>query len=319
VPTDHPLWRGPLPPFAAAIGPLLTGHDAVLGAGLPLFRLFGHSPGRSLPPGAALVHLEVDAHEVGKVWPPEVGLVGDPAAGLRALLEGLGPPSPEARSRRRAAEAETARLRRDALAALARDVGPGVTPGALCLAVAEAVGPSDLVVDEALTSTRGLRAALGRRAPGTWLAHRGSALGWGLPAAVGAKLADPGRRVLCLQGDGSLLFGLSALWTAAREGVALAVVIADNGGYEILRAGLEGLTGRADGPWPGLALGPPLDLTSVCRGFGASAERVERSADLREGLADLWLRAGSGPAVLVAAVRGRTPAVGFPLPQDSAA
>jgi benzoylformate decarboxylase len=152
------------------------------------------------------------------------------------------------------------------------------------------------------------------RRPGTWLAHRGSALGWGLPAAVGAALADPGRRVIALHGDGSFVFGAPALWTAAREGVPLALVIADNGGYEILRAGLEGLTGRAQGGWPGLAIAAPaLDLVSLARGFGADAAAVSEPAALREAMADLMVRAAGGPAVLVVRVSGRTPAVGYPL------
>ena len=132
-----------------------------------------------------------------------------------------------------------------------------VDPAAFARAVAGAVERDDLVVDEALTSGRGLRAVIGPRTPATWLAHRGSALGWGLPAAVGAALADPGRRVLALQGDGSFVFGAPALWTAAHEGLPLALVVADNGGYEILRAGLEGMTGRPEGDWPGLALREP--------------------------------------------------------------
>ncbi len=170
------------------------------------------------------------------------------------------------------------------------------------------------MVDEALTSGRWLRTALGRRDPTNWLAHRGSALGWGLPAAVGAKLADPDRRVMCVHGDGSFLFGVHALWTAARERLGVAVVVADNGGYEILRAGLEGLTGRPEGGWPGLAIAdPPLDLVAISRGFGANAERVEHRDQLGDALRDLWRRAEGGPAVLVVPVTGRTPAVGYPV------
>ena len=174
------------------------------------------------------------------------------------------------------------------------------------------------MVDEALTTGRGLRAVIGPRTPSTWLAHRGSALGWGLPAAVGAALADPGRRVLALQGDGSFVFGAPALWTAAHEGLPLALVVADNGGYEILRAGLEGMTGRAEGDWPGLALREPaLDVAAICRGFGAPAARADRAADLPEALRDLWRRAREGPAVLVVGVAGRTPPVGYPIPGGS--
>lgn len=315
VPTDHGLWRGPLPPFEAAIAPLLAPHDVVFAVGMPVFRLFGWSPGPALPPAVRLIHLEVDPHEVGKVHPPAVGLVGHVGDGLRGLVARLGETPPAAVERRSRAVAATAAARRSARARLAREAGgPRVAPAAFARAVGGALGPRDLLVDESLTAGRGLRAAVARRTPATWLAHRGSALGWGLPAAVGAGLADPSRRVMAVQGDGSLLFGVSALWTAAHEGVGTALVVADNGGYEILRAGLEGLTGRPEGAWPGIGIaGPALDLVSICRGFGASAVRVDEPADLREGLADMWRRTADGPAVLVVGVEGRTPAVGRPL------
>jgi benzoylformate decarboxylase len=313
--TDHPLWRGLLAPFAARIRHTLEGHDVVLALGMPVFRLFGSSPGPALPPGARLVHLDVDPAEVGRSHAPEVGLVGDVASGIEGLRRRLGPATPEAEDRRRVEIVRTAELRRAARASIAAQAaGSEVTPAALCRAVAAAVGPRDVVVDEALTAGRHLRAALGRRVPGTWLAHRGSALGWGLPAAVGAKLAEPWRRVMCVHGDGSLLFGVHALWTAAHEGLGLALVVADNAGYEILRAGLEGLTGRPEGAWPGLALTEPrIDHVAIARGFGATAERVDHPADLPAALRDLWRRADDGPAVLVVGVTGRTPAVGYPI------
>ena len=313
--TDHPLWRGSLPPFAAQIAPVLAPHDVVLAVGMPVFRLFGTSPGAPLPEGAALIHMEVDPHEVGKVHRPAVGLVGDPAEGLAGLVARLGAAGPEVAPRRAAAVAATLAARRAARDRLARAAGgDGITPAAFARAVAGALGPRDLLVDEALTAGRGLRAAVSRRTPATWMAHRGSALGWGLPAAVGARIADPGRRVMAVQGDGSLLFGVSALWTAAHRGLGLALVVADNGGYEILRAGLEGLTGRPEGHWPGIALSSPaVDLESVCAGFGASTARAAHPGELREAMADLWRRASGGPAVLVVDVAGRTPPVGYPV------
>jgi benzoylformate decarboxylase len=314
VPTDDPLWRGPLSGFASEIAPVLTGYDVLLAVGMPVFRVFGDSPGPALPGGLGLIHLDVDPEEIGRVHTPAVGLAGSVADGLTEIFRRL-PHIPDADARRGMAITAAGRARvdaRDRLGALAE--GPGIGPAAFSLAVAEAVGQDDLVVDEALTSGRWLRTALGRRDPTNWLAHRGSALGWGLPAAVGAKLADPSRRVMCVHGDGSFLFGVHALWTAARERLGVAVVVADNGGYEILRAGLEGLTGRPEGGWPGLVISDPsLDLVAISRGFGASAERIEHRDQLGDAFRDLWRRAEGGPAVLVVPVSGRTPAVGYPV------
>ncbi len=247
-----------------------------------------------------------------------MGLVGDPGAGLSGLVARLGPAPPAIAPRRAAAVAATLEGRRAARARLVRGSSASVvTAAGFARAVAGALGPRDLLVDEALTAGRGLRAAVSRRTPATWMAHRGSALGWGLPAAVGAALADPARRVMAVQGDGSLLFGVSALWTAANRGRGLALVVADNGGYEILRAGLEGLTGRAEGAWPGIALREPrLDLEAICGGFGASTARADHPVELREALADLWARAADGPAVLVVGVEGRAAPVGYPISSE---
>ncbi len=316
LPTDHPLWRGPLPPFAADIRPLLEPFDVVVAAGAPVFRLFGHSPGPAVPDGTALVHLEVDPGEIGKVHPPAAGVPGDVAAALAGLVTRLGAPTGASVARRVEAAEGSAEARATARARVeAAPAGDRITPSMFATAVANIVGPDDLVVDEALTSGRGLRSVVGPRRHGTWMAHRGSALGWGLPAAVGAALADRGRSVVALQGDGSLLFGVHALWTAAHETLPIALVVADNGGYEILRAGLEGMTGRPEGDWPGLRLDAPrLDLEGICRGFGASVARVDEPAALTGALDDLRRRAGTGPAVLVVGVEGRTPPVGHPLP-----
>jgi benzoylformate decarboxylase len=316
VPTRHPLWAGALPGFAAQIAPRLAGYDVVLAVGMPVFRLFGASEGSALPVGVSLVHLDVDPAEIGRVYPPECGLAMSVAEGLGAILRGLPAADAAVELRRATTAASIADAAGRARVALAEaSEGPRVSPARLCRAIAAAIEPEDLVVDEALTSGRWLRTALhARNTPHNWLAHRGSALGWGLPAAVGARMADPGRRVMCLHGDGSFLFGVHALWTAANQGVQVAVVVADNGGYEILRAGLEGLTGRPHGSWPGLAIAEPvIDLVELSRAFGATAERVESADALDAGLADLWRRADDGPAVLVVPVSGRTPAVGYPV------
>ncbi|MFN8108514.1 MAG: thiamine pyrophosphate-binding protein [Thermoleophilia bacterium] len=303
LPWGHPRWAGQLPPFAAQIAPILERHDAVLAVGMPVFRLFGHSPGAAMPGGMPLVHVDADPQEIGRSHAPAVGAAGS----VRGFLEDLG----HRLAGRAAAPPPTAPV----VAPQAAAPGDTITPAVFSAAVAAAVGPDDLLVDESLTSGRGLRAHLRDRRDGTWLAHRGSALGWGLPAAVGAKLANPDRRVMVAHGDGSLLFGVHALWTAAHMGLGVAVVVADNGGYEILRAGMEGLTGRPEGGWPGLAMrAPRLDVGEICRGFGASVDRCAGTGGLEAALGDLWLRARHGPAVLVVGVEGRTPPVGYPVP-----
>lgn len=344
--TDDPAWAGPMPRAAAPIRQALAGHDVVLALGMPVFRLFGWSPGSPMPEGTRLIHVDVDPDEIGRMIVPDVGMVAEPAdalRGLAALLRGGRPAAArgtrgpgadtpdavraegsgtegsalDAAAQRHAALAtahESARANARAELHARADGAEVITPAALSVALGEGVALADLVVDEGITSTRDLRVALGDRDVGSCMWHRGSALGWGLPAAVGAAIADPSRRVVCAQGDGSLMFGVHALWTAAHERCRLALVVADNSGYEILRAGMEGLTGVQQGGWPGLAVtDPPLDIAAICRGFGADAATVTDPADLPASISGVLARAEHGPAVLVARVEGLTPAVGGPL------
>lgn len=312
---NHPLVMGPLPSFGSEIGQRLAAFDVVTAIGMPTFRLFGSSPGPTLTDRTAIIVLDEGPADLSAGVSPLVALHADLGRTLDALLDGLGPADGVAVARRARVVAQRAAGRRAARRALA-PAGPGevIDPVAVCRALAEVIGPNDIVVDEFATSGRALRTLLGGRKPGSFYAHRGSALGWGLPAAVGIAMAQPGRRVICGHGDGSLLFGIHALWTAAHLRVPLAVVVADNGGYEILRAGMEGLTGRPEGNWPGLEIREPrLDVVGIARGFGASAERVTGPAGLADGLDDLLTRARTGPAVLVVPVAGRTAPVGYPV------
>lgn len=314
--SDDPAWAGPLPRAAAPIRHVLGGHDVVLAVGMPVFRLFGWSPGSAMPDGVSLIHVDVDAAEIGRTHVPDVGMVASPGSVMEGLLARLGAPDPPSLARREATATSNEAGRANAHAALrARGDGEEVITGAaLSAAIGDGIAAADLLVDEGITATRDLRVAMGHRDVGSCMWHRGSALGWGLPAAVGAAVADPTRRVVCTQGDGSLMFGVQALWTAAHERCRIALVVGDNAGYEILRAGMEGLTGIPDGGWPGLVVtDPDLDIAAICRGFGASAEDVTDPAALPGAVADVLARAADGPAVLVARVEGRTPAVGGPL------
>jgi benzoylformate decarboxylase len=314
VHANHPLWSGPLPIFGAEIRERLGANDLAIAIGMPTFRLFGSSPGPTLDAATALVVVDEGPPELSAGVDPIQAIEADLVLTTDALVAALGPPDRRALARRDAVVARRAAARRAQRRAVPVAHGPGITPAGFARGLAGVIGPRDIVVDESLTAGRALRTLLGARAPGSWYAHRGSALGWGLPAAVGMAIAHPERRVVCTHGDGSLLFGIHALWTAARLGVRLAVIVADNGGYEILRAGMEGMTGHPEGDWPGLAIRDPgLDIAQIARGFGVSADAVTDASELAGALGRVMARAATGPAVLVVRIVGTTPAIGYPI------
>ncbi len=148
--------------------------------------------------------------------------------------------------------------------------------------IAAAIGallPEDtIVVDESNTSGLMLSAATAGAPRHDWLSLTGGAIGYGLPAAVGAAIAAPHRPVLCLQADGSAMYTVSALWTQARENLDITTVIYNNGAYDILRMEmLRALEGSAAGPKAAALLDltkPSLDFVAIATGMGVPARRA---------------------------------------------
>jgi acetolactate synthase-1/2/3 large subunit len=160
-------------------------------------------------------------------------------------------------------------------------------------ALLSAVLPEHAVVlDESVTSGRAFTGAtLGAR-PHDWLNIMGGSIGWGLAAAVGAAIAAPGRKVLALEGDGSALYTQQALWTMAREGLDVTVIVFANRAYRILFSELANVGGGAPGrsAIDMLSLDRPyLDWVAIARGHGVEAGRAttldELAVQLARGLA----------------------------------
>ncbi len=174
--------------------------------------------------------------------------------------------------------------------------------------------PEDaIVVDEANTSglyVPGMTAGGPRH---DWLCLTGGSIGIGLPLAVGAAVAQPDRKVLCLQADGSAMYTLQALWTMAREQLDVVTVIANNGSYAVLNMELSRVGAEAGGPKARAMLditNPDLDFVSLAKGMGVPATRATTAEELTNQLERAL--AEDGPALIDAKVPRsacRTPAV----------
>lgn len=155
-------------------------------------------------------------------------------------------------------------------------------PGTLGRALALALPEEAVVVQESLTSGLPFRTDAPGAAPFTLLTVMGGAIGGGLPTAVGAAVACPDRRVVAFQADGSAMYTIQSLWTAAREGLDVTVVLANNGRYKILetelaRAGIE--PGPVARSLTSLR-GPDLDFTALAAAQGVPGERVDTTDGL---------------------------------------
>ena len=136
-----------------------------------------------------------------------------------------------------------------------------------------------VVVDESNTSGLALSPATTGARLHDWLNLTGGSIGWGLPAATGAAIACPERKVVCLEGDGSAMYTIQALWTMARENLDVTVVIFNNRKYSILELefGRTGARGGKPGPKAASMLRidePDMDFVALARGMGVQAERA---------------------------------------------
>jgi benzoylformate decarboxylase len=268
---------------------LVAGADVVLLVGARAFLPFSSDAATKLPPGTTLIHAVDAAEYVGWTNAPAVGMCGDTLAvltDLRAALEVAGGIPPDVRAERiavlgdlRARYAEANARDRERHDRLAADAG-AISLVALTDALGAVLPPDAIVIDEAISSSRAL---LRHTAFGDDVRlHKtnGGSLGWGVPAAVGAKIAQPDRAVVAVVGDGSFHFTPQALWTAARENVAIVVIVVDNSGYLAVKLAIERhlKVAKDERNHPGTQLG--IDHATVARGYGADVASITSADEL---------------------------------------
>jgi benzoylformate decarboxylase len=152
-------------------------------------------------------------------------------------------------------------------------------------ALLTALPPGGALVDEAITTGFYVRMLYRSSTPGSYYFTRGGGLGWGVPAALGVKLARPDMPVLCIVGDGSIMYSAQALWTAAHENIPVVIAVVNNRQYGILKMNLveSGSAAAREGRFIGMDLDtPPIDYVGLARSMGVDALVVEKPADVTD-------------------------------------
>jgi len=287
-PASHPLFRGGMARLAPLIRNVLVEHDLLLSIGGDLFTMSLPSEVEPMPSGMPIVHLDLDPWELGKNYPANVALLGDPKATLPELASAIAERMTNAqktRARERFEAVSKASLaERDALKSKAR-AEAGKSP-VQALSLIHAIGqmlPKDaVVIEEAVSSSAGIRQLLRNDDAQSFFGLRGGGIGWGLPAAIGAKLALPDRPVVALIGDGSAMYTCQALWTAAHDKIGVVFVILNNASYRILKQRVNALRGHAaqTDTYVGMDLDDPaVDFVGLARSLGVAAERARTVSD----------------------------------------
>jgi len=288
-PFTHLLHAGSMPRTGPPIRALLMRHDLLFSVGGDLFTLSLPDDVDPMPPGLTVVHLDVNPWELGKNYPAEVAILGEPKATLPELAEAIRRHTgknghPQAAKRTEAVSAafaaERAELTKRAEAEATR---VPISPLTLMHEVAKVTPADAVIVDEAISSSQGIRHFFTCADSKSFFGLRGGGIGWGLPAALGVKLALPNRPVVALVGDGSTMYTNQALWTAARESLAVVYVIFNNTSYRILKQRTKALKGFSaeDDRYVAMDLDRPLiDFVGLARSLGVSGTRVEKSSDI---------------------------------------
>jgi benzoylformate decarboxylase len=288
-PTSHPLFKGALTRLAPAMRAVLDQHDLLFSVGGDLFTMSLPSEVDPMPPGLTVVHIDSDPWELGKNYPAEVAILGDVKATLKDLLTALETRMTAAQRAAARARAETARaaiaaeLEKLKARARADAATVPIKPLALMHAIGEMLPADAVVIDESVSSNPGLRQFVRSDDPQSFFGLRGGGIGWGLPAAIGAKLALPDRPVVALIGDGSAMYTCQALWTAAHESVAVVFVIVNNASYRILKQRANAM--RAHAAQTDLYVGmdlvsPRVDFVGLAHSLGVAAERATTVAEV---------------------------------------
>jgi benzoylformate decarboxylase len=277
-PESHANFVGILPPGIGAIADTLTGHDLILVAGSSVFPYYPYIPGPFLPPESSLVAITSDPGEAARA-PMGEAIVGDVGIALRRLVDLVGD------SWRPAREARPA---------------PGDPPeadpmsgSAAAQALADVWPEDGIAVLETPSSTIALRNRLRLSKPGSYYFGASGGLGFGIAAAVGVQLAEPARPVVCILGEGSAQYGITALWTAVAYKVPVTFLVLRNEEYMILKwfAQFEQVSNA-----PGLDL-PGLDVAAVATGYGVPSSEVNGREELADALRDA-IGAGDGPRLV---------------------
>ncbi len=291
-PTDHPQYMGALSIRQPAAVEALQNSDAVLAVGCGVFSDFFYQSDIVLRPETKLVHIDINADEIGKSEPTDVGVFASPKEALGQLAEALD-------SEMSGSQIEAARGRAEVVAQKTRAADEAfrngaaagnsqrpMSPEAAMVALADALPEDVAVFDDAISNRGILHSAAKFSEPGDFFASRGGSIGWGPGGGLGLKLANPDRPVVAVCGDGTMMMSVQGLWTAVNSKIPCVFVICNNGMYRVLKLNMHvykrAVKGKPDEPskYIGMDFPVPFDFAALARSFGAHGVRIEDPADI---------------------------------------
>jgi benzoylformate decarboxylase len=294
-PTDDPAYRGTLGFDAAGVAKQLAGYDLVLLVGGPFFEEVWYAPGAPFPAGCKVLQIEAAPPRMAYNFAVDAGVVADVDAALHALWEATTGVNGAAVRERQAALRKTSE--QDAAAQRARvEKAWARSPTSMARAMAEVRNgaPADvIVVDETITANLDLFKTFTFRASHDYFSGRGGGIGQGVAGALGVAVAEPRRPILCLSGDGSSMYSIQALWTAAHHDLPIVFVILANREYRVLKHNIDAYRQRfavkSNKPYMHMDLsGPVLGFVDMAKGMGVAGTHVTKAEDIQGAIANAF-------------------------------
>ncbi|MDB5519866.1 MAG: benzoylformate decarboxylase [Tardiphaga sp.] len=297
--SESPCFMGALSRSQKQVRDILAPYDLMIVLGADPLRMSVHSEIDPKPEGMSILQVGLVEWDLAKNYAAEIALKADVKETLRSLIPALksaGGAALEARASNGVAELSarnwTARRARLVDEISRKSDHMPIDPDWLALQVVRAMPDHAILVDEGLTSSRQMTALRPYRDRYDYHALASGGIGWGLPASVGVSLANPERPVVCYSGDGSAMYSIQALWTAAHHKLPLTVVIVNNGGYRIIKQRL--LAFHGDDHFVGMDFAdPPVDFVGLAKSLGLEAIRVTQAKDITATLASAFGRPGA--------------------------
>jgi benzoylformate decarboxylase len=287
---EHPAFMGSLTRTQSVVRAALAPYDLALDLGGDMLRMSVYSALDALPDGMPIVHISERDAELGKNYATEIAIHASVKATLRALI-------PLLRRRMDAAQVGAAKNRLAEVAknnwtakraklvadmAARADVQP-IDPRYLMMQISDALPEDAVVVEEGLTSTSSLPSFLRLRDAQSFHGLASGGIGFAVAGAIGVSLALPQRPVYAVIGDGSAMYTIQALWTAAHYKLPITYIICNNQSYRILKERLVSM--RRTDKFIGMDLrDPPIDFVGLAESMGVPAVRVTRPADVMAAL-----------------------------------
>jgi benzoylformate decarboxylase len=297
--SESPCFMGALSRLQKQVREVLSPYDLMIVLGADPLRMSVYSEVDPMPDGMGIVQIGLVDWDLAKNYGAEIALKADVKETLRALVPALkaaGGSALESRAKKGLADLAAknwSARRKPLMEQIGKSASKSpIEPDYLSLQVVEAMPDNAILVDEGLTSGRQLLSLRPHRDRYGYHALASGGIGWGLPASVGVSLANPDRPVVCFSGDGSAMYSIQSLWTAAHHKLPLNVVICNNGGYRIIKQRL--LAFHGDDHYVGMDfVDPPVDFSGMAKSLGLEAIRITDPAELKPKLADAFKRPGA--------------------------